>query len=386
MPAELSAARERYDEEWQRRQDACGPLVRDIVGVTDPTPLLQELDESKNFRVDYLVAHHGVTEAHVEALYDFARFRYDSGEYDAAIDYLQYYRVLALPMAEQGSRVHQERCLQALWGRFAAQILTLSWDAAKESQLQLVAAIRHSNQPDVQVVQQRAWLLHWSLFMYANVPNGRDALVDFFLADSARPGLGVGGSDRDKITNLNVILLACPWLLRYVIAAVLINQKHHRNLKLILRLLTPADVEALKDPVVDFIYCLLVSFDFEGSQRKLADCASVIATDYFLSSMMSPQEYMAAARRFVFEVYCRVHEKIDLVQLAAQLRMGADEAEKWIVDLIRSAQIEARLDTRTRSVTMQQPDSSLYQSINDQTRDIVAQTRRSVENVANLAA
>ncbi len=138
--------------------------------------------------------------------------------------------------------------------------------------------------------------------------------------------------------------------------------------------------------MIDFLYKLLGSFDFEGAQQKLADCAGVVATDYFLSSMMTADEFLAAARRFVFEVYCRVHQKIDLKQLAAQLHMGEEEAEKWIVDLIRSAQIDARLDAKTSSLQMMQPDTTLYQQVLDNTRDLIARTRNLAESIEGLAA
>jgi translation initiation factor 3 subunit E len=153
------------------------------------------------------------------------------------------------------------------------------------------------------------------------------------------------------------------------------------HLKTILRTLTPADVAALQDPIIDFIYRLLGSFDFEGAQQKLADCASVIASDYFLSNMLKEDEFLAAARRFVYEVYCRVYQKIDLRQLAKQLQMAVPDAEKWIVDLIRSAQIDARLDAKSNSIMMMQPDTSLYQQINEQTRDLIGRTRGIVDAI-----
>ena len=96
---------------------------------------------------------------------------------------------------------------------------------------------------------------------------------------------------------------------------------------------------------------------------------------------MTQEEFLAAARRFVFEVYCRVHQKIDLRQLAAQLQLDAQDAEKWIVDLIRSAQIDARLDVKTSSLNMIQPDTSLYQQVTDNTRDLITRTRILVENI-----
>ena len=374
IPAEMKAAVEQDEAAFQAAIDACGPLVSEIVGVNEPTPLLKELDASGSFHVDYLAENHGVTAEHVEALYECAKFRYESGEYAVAADYLNYYRLLVGPAADAGSRQAQERSLQALWGRFAANILVCLWDDASKDLQLLIGAVRQSQQSDLQVVQQRAWLLHWALFIFANHPQGRTAMIDLFMAEGGRPG-------QDKITNLNVIVLACPWLLRYLVAVLLMEKRKHYHLKTILRMLTPADVAGLQDPIIDFIYRLLGSFDFEGAQQKLGDCASVIASDYFLSNMLKEDEFLAAARRFVYEVYCRVYQKIDLRQLAKQLQMAVPDAEKWIVDLIRSAQIDARLDAKSNSIMMMQPDTSLYQQINEQTRDLIGRTRGIVDAI-----
>ncbi len=73
-------------------------------------------------------------------------------------------------------------------------------------------------------------------------------------------------------------------------------------------------------------------------------------------------------------------------QLAAQLHMDADEAEKWIVDLIRTTQIDARLDAKTSSLQMMQPDTTVYQQINDNTRDLASRTRNLVEGLESLGA
>ncbi len=246
-----------------------------------------------------------------------------------------------------------DRSLQALWGKVGAEILMEMWDEADQDLNKLLGAIRQSvHLSDLQTMQQRAWLLHWSLFVFANNPKGREMLVEFFMQDA-------GDKVRDKISNLHVLILSCPWLLRYLVACLLVQKKKDKQLKHLLRILTPADVAGLQDPMIDFLYKLLGSFDFEGAQQKLADCACVIATDYFLSNMMTADEFLAAARRFVFEVYCRVHQKIDVRQLAAQLHMSPEEAEKWIVDLIRTAHIDARLDAKTSSLQMMQPDTTL---------------------------
>ena len=186
LPSDLSEACEKGGELWQEHIDACGPLLHTIVGINEPTPLLKELDSSGCFHVDYLKEHHGVTDTHVEALYECAKFRYESGEYAVAADYLNYYRLLVGPAAESGNAHAQERSLQALWGRFGAEILVELWDDASRDLQILIGTVRQGNMSDLQLVQQRAWLLHWAMFVFANHPNGRDTLVELFMAEGGR--------------------------------------------------------------------------------------------------------------------------------------------------------------------------------------------------------
>ena len=32
-------------------------------------------------------------------------------------------------------------------------------------------------------LQQRTWLIHWALFIFFNLPNGRNLMIDFLLQD-----------------------------------------------------------------------------------------------------------------------------------------------------------------------------------------------------------
>jgi len=51
---------------------------------------------------------------------------------------------------------------------------------------------------------------------------------------------------------------------------------------------------------------------------------------------------MEQARMAIFEVYCRIHQCIDLNMLSERLGMERTEAEKWIATLIRNARLNAR--------------------------------------------
>jgi tetratricopeptide (TPR) repeat protein len=59
----------------------------------------------------------------IEALYQYAKFQFECGNYSGAADYLYQYRALC---------TNSERNVSALWGKLAAEILMQNWDVALE--------------------------------------------------------------------------------------------------------------------------------------------------------------------------------------------------------------------------------------------------------------
>ena len=59
----------------------------------------------------------------IEALYQYAKFQFECGNYSGAADYLYQYRALC---------TNSERSVSALWGKLAAEILMQNWDVALE--------------------------------------------------------------------------------------------------------------------------------------------------------------------------------------------------------------------------------------------------------------
>lgn len=59
----------------------------------------------------------------IEALYQYAKFQFECGNYSGAADYLYQYRALC---------TNNDRGLSALWGKLAAEILMQNWDVALE--------------------------------------------------------------------------------------------------------------------------------------------------------------------------------------------------------------------------------------------------------------
>lgn len=148
----------------------------------------------------------------IESLYKLAKYRYECGNYSVSTSYL-YFCMLVIPP-------NDKNYLSVLWGKFASEILVQNWDSALEDLNKLREYIDSSpNQfggNSLQLLQQRTWLIHWSLFVFFNHAMGRELIIDMFLY---RP------------QYLNAIQTMCPHILRYLATAVIINRVRRSALK-----------------------------------------------------------------------------------------------------------------------------------------------------------
>jgi translation initiation factor 3 subunit E len=133
------------------------------------------------------------------------------------------------------------------------------------------------------------------------------------------------------------------------------------------------------DPIVEFVDKLSVKFDFEAAQLQLARCETVLSTDFLLCNQT--EVFMEEARVFVFENYCRIHHKIDLATLGDKLAMDRDRAERWIVDLIRNALLDAKIDSENGCVVMGTGSTSVYEQVMEKTKELTARSGGLVVNL-----
>lgn len=198
-------------------------------------------------------------------------------------------------------------------------------------------------------------------------------MVDFFFSEKYRQAI---------TTNV-------PHLVRYLTAAVLLckrritkNQVSADTRRLMKNLINVMQDCEYTDPIVDFVNCLCVKFDFRTAQIKLAECQKVLESDFFLCKQTDL--FMEEARVFVFENYCRIHDKIDLSALGEKLAMEQGDAERWIVDLIRNADLDAKIDSEEKCVVMGGSSQSVYQQVMERTRDLNVRSATLVQNLNNV--
>mmetsp|Transcript_31129 Transcript_31129/g.45711 ORF Transcript_31129/g.45711 Transcript_31129/m.45711 type:complete len:517 (-) Transcript_31129:46-1596(-) len=271
--------------------------------------------------------------------------------------------------------------LQVLWGKLSCEILVENWEEASVALTAVKTAINSLSSANkmsaLEALQQRTWLLHWSLFVFWNsASKGLESMVELFTTEK----------------YLQAITTNAPHLLRYLTAAVLLCKRRvtkkagssstaeaRRLMKDLVKVMQHCEYT---DPIVEFVDCLCVKFDFESAQTKLAECEHVLATDFFLCKQTAL--FMEEARVFVFENYCRIHHKIDLSALGEKLAMDQDQAERWIVDLIRNALLDAKIDSEERCVVMGADSQSVYEQVMERTRDLNVRSGTLAQNLATV--
>ncbi|OWA52038.1 Eukaryotic translation initiation factor 3 subunit E [Hypsibius exemplaris] len=355
IPAELLLKREEVlkglNERQQETEQILGFFQADDVKVTVENS--NDSDELYNT----LVRVHEFKPEMLDTIYDWAKFNFECGNYKGATEYLDLFRSVA-PTNHAKQR-------PARWGKAAGEILLQEWDTALADLNQLKADIDNSvdRVPITESLNDRAWLIHWSLYVFFNHPKGKDLIVDWCM----------GGPD-----YLNAIQTLCPHILRYLVVAILTNRRRRHVIKDVIEIIKQ-EAPNYKDPVTEFVISLFVEYDFDKSQKQLKECEIVLENDFFLVGCVN--DFIDSARQYIFETYCRIHSRISIPVLAETLHLNADEAEKWIANVIRNARLDAKIDAAKGEVLMGIPALSSYQMLIEKTKTLALRTQQMVNQV-----
>jgi len=156
VPPEMEARREAVVARLEQLQNECSPLTE----IIDNDALVQQLRAEKSFTPQYLQEKYDISPDVIELLYQYAKFAFECGSYNLAAEYLSHYRSLSS---------NPDRNFSALWGKFAAEILMQNWGPAVEDMTRLKELIDAKNYFPLKQLQQRTWLIHWSLFVFFSI-------------------------------------------------------------------------------------------------------------------------------------------------------------------------------------------------------------------------
>jgi translation initiation factor 3 subunit E len=354
-PAEIMAKRKEIVERIRGYQSEVGVFIKAFLSTSEGSQeqLWKQLRDQGNFNLEYLQRNYNITEGTLESMYKYAKSQYEVGQYQCAAEFLYFYRLLSAAREHDAS---------AMWGKLAAEILVHQWAAAVDDLRLLREALDSTHTTPV---MSRVWLMHWALFIFSHHNEGMDIMQEFFFEER-------GGNDVRGTHYLQALQTAAPHMLRYLTAACVINRKKKPRLMKELERLVEQEAPTYRDPITEFVEQLCLNCDFEAAQEKLKQCEDVLANDFFLANHKN--QFLENARLLLFENYCRIHCVIDIGMVAEKLNMDHEKAEIWIVNLIRQARLEARIDSQNNQVIMDMHAPDVYQTVKEKTKSLPGRT------------
>lgn len=366
--AEMKSAFEAYKSQMEERKteifkqlDNEPESVGKVKRIFENDGLLSQLKNSANLSLDYLSNNESINAETLESFYQYSKFKYECGVYEEAAIMLNNY--LSIHQVQSSSFVG------ALWGRLACRILQASWENSVTDFVAVKDAIESRSITPMDQLFQRAWLLHWSLFVFMNQRDGFDSCGDFF-------------SEKIYLQTLENL---CPWMLRYYALSCIIGSKKKNTMRDLL-----LEIQHLKhvysDPITQFIEALYQDFDFELAQLKLKESKEIIQNDFFMQ--IHTDRFMQEARMVICDVYCVINRRVDLSSLSQKLEMTEDETEKFMVDMVQKSSSpslnNAKIDSSSKQVIMSSPNKGGQQDVMDRTRDLTVRSGMLSSNIDNL--
>jgi len=115
FPKDMGEKKEKIISQLGSLNEAVEPILGALDDISNKQPTLDiSLETLSSYKI---------TEAQVESLYSCAQFLFSIANYENS-GYLLHYRALS---------TNEKRSTQALWGHFAAEILTQNWDRALDT-------------------------------------------------------------------------------------------------------------------------------------------------------------------------------------------------------------------------------------------------------------
>lgn len=336
--------------------------VQQVTTFFADTETVNTLKADGNLTSEYIKTNHNISLDALDSYYKFSKFKYECGMYRDAEEMICNYLSVQQP--------HSASYLGALWGRLACRILQAKWADSLTDLAAVKESIEVRNVAPIDQLRQRAWLMHWGLFVFLNQRDGADALVGLF---SEKPYL-------QTLENL------CPWLLRYFSAAVILSPIRRRSMLRDLLKEIKAMSYQYSDPMTLFLDSLFDQFDFDEAQLRLQECQKLVKDDFFLQ--IFADKFMHEARMLICEMYCTINRKVDLTMLAQKLQLTEEEAERWMVDMVRGTAagptVDAKIDSAGKQVIMAPPAPTAYKKVIDTTRELTTRSAMLSTNLETL--
>ena len=339
-----------------------------IKNVVDDAEKYAELEKDKFSKNTYNKLFKSLdifTKEDIDFSIKYARAQFDIGQYAESNKILN----CLLPLLED-----DEQIINVLWGKLVSNILIENINEALDDLKLLKERLDKDREraSHMHILANRVSLLHTAVYLLLKVKYGEDSLEAFIDLYT-------------KENYLSAIQDGAPHLIRYLLSAFFLMKNFPKfDLNKLMNLLPnfKPDICNYSDSLNKFVLALLQDFDFKKAQALIKDFRKDLQGDYFLDSHID--EIINNAQKIFFEVYCKIHRKIEIKTVAEYLGVNNEKAEIWIVNLIRGIGAEAKVDLEQQIINLTSTRQSVYEKVFNKTKDLVPRTNILINNITRI--
>ncbi|VWU48465.1 eukaryotic translation initiation factor 3 subunit E, putative [Hepatocystis sp. ex Piliocolobus tephrosceles] len=215
-----------------------------------------------------------------------------------------------------------------------------------------------------EIMLQRSWLIHWALILIFHFFLYLIHVKNIYTKHSILSTFQEWFMDEKNITVLTII---CPHIIRYYCVYAIFYRNRKEHFDLILNTLNILKYK-YSDSFTMLLISIFIEYDFNMAQKCIANIGTICSKDVFLYKL---KPYIEEQCRFIiFETYCRIHTSINIDMIADKVNLSKEDAEKWIVNLIRNAKLDAKIDSEKNCIQISTTMPNLYQKIIDKTQNL----------------
>jgi hypothetical protein len=134
------------------------------------------------------------------------------------------------------------------------------------------------------------------------------------------------------------------------------------------------------DSSIEFLRQLLIKFDFQAAADQIKAISTELAGDLFVGKFVP--KIVESSQFLFYETYCKIHEKLKIEDVAKFTGKSLEEAELWIVGLIRRSSINVKVDSVSGVIRIVR---NLGRNINEQKyAELIPRTLTIVNNLSRI--
>ncbi|CAD8071208.1 unnamed protein product [Paramecium primaurelia] len=179
---------------------------------------------------------------------------------------------------------------------------------------------------------------------------------------------------------LEVVHTIAPYLLYYYTVALLINQQFNGNTSLAI-IGTNANKSVPHFHLLNYVEEIIVKFQFNNAIKMMNDISTEIDKDFIVKSKKAI--IINACKLYFFSTYIKIFNGVQIKQFSTYLQLNEEETESWLVNAIRTLNINAKIDG-DKIIVQKQDINAQNTQLLKQLRDLQPKSNMLISNLQRI--